>query len=71
MKGVNTNLYTCMALCRNFAKGVDEVAVFKKGVAASSVRGSTRRQCLKKCSLLILRGRDLHKGGDTNSSHPH
>ena len=21
MKGVNTNLYTCMAVCRNFAKG--------------------------------------------------
>ena len=43
MKGVNTNLYTCMALCRIFAKGGggDEVAVFKKGVAASSVRGST------------------------------
>ena len=34
MKGVNTNLYTCMSLCRNFAKGGDEVAVFKKGVAA-------------------------------------
>ena len=42
MKGVNTNLYTCMALCRIFARGGgDEVAVFKKGVAASSVRGST------------------------------
>ena len=41
MKGVNTNLYTCMALCRIFAKGGDEVAVFKKGVAASSVREST------------------------------
>ena len=41
MKGVNTNLYTCMALCRIFTKGGDEVAVFKKGVATSSVRGST------------------------------
>ena len=33
MKGVNTNLYTCMAVCRTFAKGGgggDEVGVFKK-----------------------------------------
>ena len=41
MKGVNTNLYTCMALCRILQREGDEVAVFKKGVAASSVRGST------------------------------
>ena len=55
MKGVNTNLHTCMALCRIFAKGGrgDEVAVFKKGVAARDHWNS----------LLILRGRDLHKGG--------
>ena len=32
MKGINTNLYTCIALCRILQREGDEVAVFKKGV---------------------------------------
>ena len=45
MKGVNANLYTSMAVCRNFAKGRTKLEYLKR--AASSVRGNTGKQCLK------------------------
>ena len=53
---------------QKFCTGEDEVAVFKKGVAASSVRGSTGRQCLNK--FINFKGARFTQGGGANSSHP-
>ena len=49
MIGAGVHLYIYRAVCRNFAKwGEGKLGVFKKevgDVSASSVRGSTGRQC--------------------------
>ena len=47
---------------RNFAEGANLGYLKKGGAAASSVRGSTGRQCLK-ISLVILRVLRLTDGG--------
>ena len=50
MKGVNTNLYTCMAVCRNFAKGGGggEVGIFKnRGCSCKAASGGALDDIVK------------------------
>ena len=54
-----------MAVCRNFAKGGDEVGVFKK----RGITGEQWKTMFKKIVFIILKGQDLHKGG-TNKFLP-